>query len=93
MPALLTEKTMYVSLDIETEAAAAVGSLRIMGANTCVAQVVWHTMEHSMGVMEMLRKPCLLSSERPSRRPSGSLADVGPPWGRRTWRIGWRRAE
>ena len=79
MPALLTEKTMYVSFEMETCFEASLGRRRMTGSKTFWAQDVWHTTEHSMGVTEMLRKPCLLSMERPSRRPSGSELYVGPP--------------
>ena len=49
------------------------------GSKTFCAHDVWQTTEHSIGVTEMLRKPCLLSTERPSRRPSGSSVQAGPP--------------
>lgn len=58
------------------------------GSKTLWAHDVWQTIEHSIGVTLMLRNPCLLSTERPSRRPSGSWFCVGPPWGRRTRNIG-----
>ena len=80
MPALLTLNTMYVSFDMWHCSAWLGGSRDIKGAKTFCAQETWQTMLHSRGVTEMLRKWCLLSSERPERGPSGSRGVwVGPP--------------
>lgn len=49
------------------------------GSKTWRAHDVWQTIEHSIGVTLMLRKPCLLSRDSPSRRPSGSSLCAGPP--------------
>lgn len=44
-----------------------------------LAHDVWQTMEHSMGVTLMFKKPCLLSMDMPSRRSSGSSVLEDPP--------------
>jgi hypothetical protein len=57
----MTHKARYVSFDMETALAASLGKVLRRGSKRFFAHDVWQTTEHSMGVMLMLRKPCLLS--------------------------------
>jgi hypothetical protein len=59
------------------------------GSNTDSAQAELQTMEHSMGVTLMLRKPWLWFSMVRASKPFRLVGS----WlgGRRTLRIGWRR--
>jgi len=82
----MTENTAYESFEMVGAFAdfERKGAMRFMaGSKTVLAQIEWQTMEHSMGVTEMLRKPFWESG----LRPSGVLR------GRKTWRMGWRKLE
>lgn len=57
-PALVTDRTMYVLLETEIRPLCCLGSDSRYGWKTRLAQELWQTMEHSMGVMLMLRKMC-----------------------------------
>jgi hypothetical protein len=57
IPAEMTEKTAYESLEVETVRATSFGRAAMTGSKREEARDVWQTMETSMGVMEMLRKP------------------------------------
>ena len=57
MPEPYTLKAMYVSLEMATVLAWLSGRRLMAGSKTDVAQAELHTMEHSMGVTLMLRKP------------------------------------
>ncbi len=69
MPALMTDKTAYESLEIETFLECSFGSLFMAGSNTLLAQALWQTTEHSIGVTLMFKNPCWLSTVRPSISP------------------------
>ena len=56
----------YLSCEIVTVLEASRGSFWMTGSKTFSAQMVWHTTEHSTGVMLMFKKPCLLSMLKPS---------------------------
>jgi len=51
----------------------------MVGTKMEVASEVWQTMLHSMGVTDMLRKPCLVSKERPLRASSENVDGVAVP--------------
>jgi hypothetical protein len=88
MPVPYTLRAAYVSLEMATFPACSFGRRSMAGSNTDVAQAELHTMEHSMGVTLMLRKPWLwLSTVR------SSAAYWLGFWlgGRRILRMGCRR--
>jgi hypothetical protein len=90
MPALApyTLSAAYVSLEMATFLAWSLGRRLMAGSKTDFAQAELQTMEHSMGVTLMLRKPLLW----PSMVRSAPALCVGS-WlgGRRTFRMGWSR--
>lgn len=88
MPDPYTLRAMYVSLEMVTALAWLSGRRLMAGSKTDVAQAELHTMEHSMGVTLMLRKPWRWSS---MVRESALLGLGFWLGGRRTFRIGWRR--
>lgn len=57
MPEPYTLSAMYVSLEMATVLDWFSGRRLMAGSKTDVAQAELHTMEHSMGVTLMLRKP------------------------------------
>jgi hypothetical protein len=65
------------------------------GSKSVVARELWQTMEHSMGVMLRLRKVwwLLLVSMVRLRRSAAQERSEAWFWGRRVWRIGWRKVE
>jgi hypothetical protein len=75
-------------LEVETLRAASLGREAMAGSKRDVTREVWQTIETSMGVMEMLRKPWWESSVR-LRRSESRLE--GWDWGRRVCRIGLRK--
>ena len=72
------------------------GSRRMAGSKTRRAHELGHTIEHSMGVTLMLRKPWRWSAVRAAKASASESSSLlpGPArWlsGRRTWRMGWRK--
>ncbi len=88
MPAPYTLRAAYVSLEMATFLAWSLARRLMAGSKTDLAQAELQTMEHSMGVTLMLRKPLLWLS-----RVRLSTVLWAGSWlgGRRTFKMGWSR--